>query len=186
MVRLIIFLGPIAASLCGIAVGYAVDDLHDLQNTPFDTWRVNRFCSIGRRKEKADERRQRFQHENEEEAFQQQHVFFIPGSKKQGFLVNDPRRALSKIYHSNVSSCSFDALVSWPRICHQLAFVHEVLDMAQGMSMPSVMFKGQLQDGRVILVRDYMDAYEWVRETSNAGSWPGGITLPNHWHRQPC
>ena len=32
--------------------------------------------------------------------------------------------------------------------------------------MPSVMFKGQLQDGRVILVRDYMDAYEWVRENT--------------------
>ena len=30
MVRLIIFLGPIAASLCGIGVGYAVDDLHKI------------------------------------------------------------------------------------------------------------------------------------------------------------
>jgi dolichyl-diphosphooligosaccharide--protein glycosyltransferase len=35
--------------------------------------------------------------------------------------------------------------------------------MARGMSQPSIMFKGQLRDGSTILVRDYVDAYEWLK-----------------------
>ena len=34
--------------------------------------------------------------------------------------------------------------------------------MAQGMSQPSIMFKGQLQTGETVIVRDYVDAYEWL------------------------
>ena len=104
-----------------------------------------------------------------------------PEAKSKDSFVNDPRRALSKIYHSSVSVLfRLTLLCLGLEICHHLvqpSFMKYSHDMAQGMSMPSVMFKGQLQDGRVILVRDYMDAYEWVRETprKTPGSWPGGI-----------
>ena len=39
-------------------------------------------------------------------------------------------------------------------------------DMARGMSQPSVMFKGQLQDGRTVIVKDYVEAYEWLRDNT--------------------
>jgi dolichyl-diphosphooligosaccharide--protein glycosyltransferase len=38
--------------------------------------------------------------------------------------------------------------------------------MARGMSQPSVMFKGTLQNGETIIVRDYVDAYEWLRDNT--------------------
>ena len=45
-------------------------------------------------------------------------------------------------------------------------------EMAQGMSQPSVMFKGVLNDGRTIMVKDYLEAYWWVRDnTPQAGGW---------------
>ena len=90
-------------------------------------------------------------------------------AKNKESFANDPRGAVSKVYHSNVSVLFRLAIIClglanfatmWP------AFMQYSHDMAEGMSMPSVMFKGQLRDGRVILVRDYMDAYEWVRDNT--------------------
>ena len=34
------------------------------------------------------------------------------------------------------------------------------------MSQPSVMFKGQLNDGRTIIVKDYVEAYHWLRDNT--------------------
>ena len=39
-------------------------------------------------------------------------------------------------------------------------------DIARGMSQPSVMFKGQLNDGRTIIVKDYVEAYHWLRDNT--------------------
>ena len=116
-----------------------------------DTWRVkSRFCSTWTaRKEKSGRTAGKdFQHENEEEAFQQQHVFFIPGSKKQGFLRQRSETSPLENLPSNVSVLFRLASLlclglakfatNWP------SFMKYSHDMAQGMSMPSVMFKGQL------------------------------------------
>ena len=38
--------------------------------------------------------------------------------------------------------------------------------MARGMSQPSVMFKGTLQDGRTVMVKYYVEAYHWLRDNT--------------------
>ena len=172
MVRLIIFLGPIAASLCGIAVGYAVDDLHKICKKYAVRYLEGKsiLFHVDEEKKKADEPPAKISNTKMKKKHSNNNMSSSsPEAKSKDSFVNDPRRALSKIYHSNVS-----VLFRLTLLCLGLAkfatnwpsFMKYSHDMAQGMSMPSVMFKGQLQDGRVILVRDYMDAYEWVRENT--------------------
>lgn len=172
MVRLIIFLGPIAASLCGIAVGYAVDDLHKICKKYAVRYLEGKsiLFHVDEEKKKADEPPAKISNTKMKKKHSNNNMSSSsPEAKSKDSFVNDPRRALSKIYHSNVSVLFRLTLLclglgkfatNWP------SFMKYSHDMAQGMSMPSVMFKGQLQDGRVILVRDYMDAYEWVRENT--------------------
>lgn len=179
MVRLIIFLGPIAASLCGIAVGYALDDLHKIckkyavrylegKSILFHVDEEEKKAKEEAKK-RADEPPAKISNTKMKKKYSNNVTSSSSDAKNKDSFVSDPRQAISKIYHSNVSVLFRLTLlclglanfaIMWP------AFMNYSHEMAQGMSMPSVMFKGQLQDGRVILVRDYMDAYEWVRDNT--------------------
>jgi dolichyl-diphosphooligosaccharide--protein glycosyltransferase len=180
MVRLIIFLGPIAASLCGIAVGYALDDLHKIckkyavrylegQSVLFHVDEDEKKAK-GEANNKANGPPAKLSNTKMKKKYSNGNMASSSSSaKNKESFANDPRGAFSKVYHSNVSVLFRLVIIClglanfatmWP------AFMQYSHDMAEGMSMPSVMFKGQLRDGRVILVRDYMDAYEWVRDNT--------------------
>jgi dolichyl-diphosphooligosaccharide--protein glycosyltransferase len=179
MVRLIIFLGPIAASLCGITVGYALDDLHKIckkyavrylegKSILFHVDEEEKKAKEEAKK-RADEPPWKISNTKMKKKYSNNMTSSSSDAKNKDSFVSDPRQAISKIYHSNVSVLFRLTLlclglanfaIMWP------AFMNYSHEMAQGMSMPSVMFKGQLQDGRIILVRDYMDAYEWVRDNT--------------------
>ena len=169
MVRLIIFLGPIAASLAGIAIGYAIDDLINICKKYVDRYLEGQSVLFHEDEEEKNEKRKK--KEEEEKSIKISNTKmkkkFVAKETKKKSAEFAPGKAVSKAYHSNFSVLSrliililglINVALTWPE------FLHYSFEMAQGMSMPSVMFKGQLQDGRVILVRDYMDAYEWVKE----------------------
>eukprot|EP00949_MAST-11_sp_MAST-11-sp1_P005397 g5397.t1 len=43
------------------------------------------------------------------------------------------------------------------RYCHRLGI---------GMSQPSIMYQARMRDGTTVMVRDYVDAYEWLRDNT--------------------
>ena len=60
--------------------------------------------------------------------------------------------------------------------------------MARGMSQPSVMFKGTLQDGRTVMVKDYAEAYHQLRDNTLEDSPRHGVVglrLSDRGHGQP-
>jgi dolichyl-diphosphooligosaccharide---protein glycosyltransferase len=175
MVRLIIFLGPIASSLCGVAIGYALDDLHKILKTyvlryldgKSVLFHVDNKTTTGEKEEKKEEIPAKISNTKMKKKFVTTNTKSTASAE--GAFANAPLQHIFKIYHSNVSMIFRLVLLvlglinfglMWP------GFMQYSQQMAEGMSMPSVMFKGQLQNGQVILVRDYMDAYEWVKENT--------------------
>ena len=164
MVRLIIFLGPIASCLSGVAVGHLLEQV---------AGNLAWFAAGGR----------------EDEA-KVKTPASKPGSKggkggKGGkgkasssasetaalvdaieLKIAEPVRRLWNSKPSRVARVAAAlALLSLgsSRVASFWSYSH---DIARGMSQPSVMFKGQLNDGRTIIVKDYVEAYHWLRDNT--------------------
>ena len=145
MVRLIIFLGPVAACLVGVCVGYVIEDMH----------RVMKYVEPEEEKPKAVEISKSAK--KKKKAAQNSAESFTFKSLKREIDRNWNNATVRNI--RLVASALSLTLMS-TKIPTFYDYSHS---MARGMSQPSIMFKGQLRDGSTILVRDYVDAYEWLK-----------------------
>ena len=181
MVRLIIFLGPIASSLTGVGAGYLLDDLIDNAR-----W-AQRYLVVRDGAEGSDDSED---DSNDAKATatngKEKPAPFSPNLAKkagkkaakskggsQGSVADDFKakmiEPLVKTYNSkNVRATrSFVCVVLLLWGCsHARPFWDYSHMMARGMSQPSVMFKGTLQDGRTVMVKDYVEAYHWLRDNT--------------------
>ena len=181
MVRLIIFLGPIASSLTGVGAGYLLDDLIDNAR-----W-AQRYLVVRDRAEGSDDSED---DSNDEKATatngKEKPAPFSPNLAKkagkkaakskggsQGSVADDFKakmiEPLVKTYNSKngraTRSLVCVVLLLWG-CSHARPFWDYSHMMARGMSQPSVMFKGTLQDGRTVMVKDYVEAYHWLRDNT--------------------
>jgi len=143
MVRLIIFLGPIAACLVGVCVGYAIED---------GIMIVKGEGRAEKRKEDATAKTKK-------------------GKKSANAAKEDPlatlvKKELARAWNTDIARNLRLAVIAIGLVqvaASATTFYDYSHQMAQGMSQPSIMFKGQLNDGRTIIVKDYVEAYEWLR-----------------------
>ena len=181
MVRLIIFLGPIASSLTGVGAGYLLDDLIDNAR-----W-AQRYLVV-RDGAEGDDSEDDSSPDDKANATngKEKPAPFSPNLAKkagkkaakskggsQGSVADDFKakmiEPLVKTYNSkNVRATrSFVCVVLLLWGCsHARPFWDYSQMMARGMSQPSVMFKGTLQDGRTVMVKDYVEAYHWLRDNT--------------------
>ena len=176
MVRLIIFLGPIASSLTGIAVGYALDDIFATAH-----WQLAGAQRLedGEEEDERDEQRDDERDKRDDKKKPSSAARGRPG--RGGRRRKTSSTSLAGLLDANVARPLRAAWRS-PSIRRGRAavFVAAMLvlsrrlegfweyshDMARGMSQPSVMFKGQLNDGRTVIVKDYVEAYHWLRDNT--------------------
>jgi len=181
MVRLIIFLGPIASSLTGVGAGYLLDDLIDNAR-----W-AQRYLVVRDGAEGSDDSED---DSNDAKATatngKEKPAPFSPNLAKkagkkaaksksgsQGSVADDFKakmiEPLVKTYNSKngraTRSLVCVVLLLWG-CSHARPFWDYSHMMARGMSQPSVMFKGTLQDGRTVMVKDYVEAYHWLRDNT--------------------
>ncbi|ACO63744.1 glycosyltransferase family 66 protein [Micromonas commoda] len=181
MVRLIIFLGPIASSLTGVGAGYLLDDLIDNAR-----W-AQRYLVVRDGAEGSDDSED---DSNDAKAAatngKEKPAPFSPNLAKkagkkaaksksgsQGSVADDFKakmiEPLVKTYNSKngraTRSLVCVVLLLWG-CSHARPFWDYSHMMARGMSQPSVMFKGTLQDGRTVMVKDYVEAYHWLRDNT--------------------
>ncbi len=180
MVRLIIFLGPIASSLTGVGAGYLLDDL-------IDNARCARRYLLRDGAEGSDDSED---DSNDDKATttngKEKAAPFSPNVAKKagkkaakskggsrGSVADDFKakmiEPLVETYNSNYGRAtrSFVCVVLLLWGCsYARPFWDYSHMMARGMSQPSVMFKGTLQDGRTVMVKDYVEAYHWLRDNT--------------------
>ena len=180
MVRLIIFLGPIASSLTGVGAGYLLDDLIDNAR-----WAQRYLVRDGAEGDDSEDDSSPDDKANATNGKEKPAPFSPNLAKKagkkaakskggsQGSVADDFKakmiEPLVKTYNSkNVRATrSFVCVVLLLWGCsHARPFWDYSHMMARGMSQPSVMFKGTLQDGRTVMVKDYVEAYHWLRDNT--------------------
>ncbi len=180
MVRLIIFLGPIASSLTGVGAGYLLDDLID--NARWARRYLLRDGAEGSDDSEDDSNDDKATTTNgkEKAAPFSPNVAKKAGKKaakskggSRGSVADDFKakmiEPLVKTYNSKSGRAtrSFVCVVLLLWGCsHARPFWDYSHMMARGMSQPSVMFKGTLQDGRTVMVKDYVEAYHWLRDNT--------------------
>ena len=167
MVRLIIFLGPIASCLSGVAVGYLSEQI-----TGNLAWFARQQSG-----EKDDD--------SDDDADSKKPASKVSKkSGKKGTKIGDGSSETAALLDALTNGIVKPALRWWnskgtrfsrvvfacfclatgaSRVASFWEYSHEI---AKGMSQPSVMFKGQLNDGRTIIVKDYVEAYHWLRDNT--------------------
>ena len=181
MVRLIIFLGPIASSLTGVGAGYLLDDIADnirwLQKHLFEDG------PEGASEDDEDKDKDAPKASNGKD----KPAPFSPNVSRKGgkkaakaagkvgsaSVADDLKAKFVEPFRERYNSKNGRAGRSF--VCIALLLwggrhVRQFWDyshmMARGMSQPSVMFKGTLQDGRTVMVKDYVEAYHWLRDNT--------------------
>jgi dolichyl-diphosphooligosaccharide---protein glycosyltransferase len=156
MVRLIIFLGPIAACLVGVCIGYVIED----------SIAIATEMTLEEKDATADE-----------DADAKPALTPSKSKKDRKKAPVKPTKSLKEMIKGgahnwwNRSSTKTARLICSALFLTRTAysvstFISYSHQMAQGMSQPSIMFKGQLQTGETVIVRDYVDAYEWLRDNT--------------------
>ena len=175
MVRLIVFLGPIAASLCGIAVDA---DRRCIRFTKIRRSILEGKSILFRTKcGKKDEPPAKISNTKMKKKHSNNNMSSSSQTKADSF-VNDPRRALSKIYRAFLF-VPFAALVSWPReICHQLASF-----MKYSRWLKVCLYHPSCSKVNSKTAASFSFAITWTPTSGyektprkTLGSWPGGIT----------
>ena len=181
MVRLIIFLGPIASSLTGVGAGYLLDDIADnirwLQKHLFEDG------PEGASEDDEDKDKDAPKASNGKD----KPAPFSPNVSRKGgkkaakaagkvgsaSVADDLKAKFVEPFRERYNSKNGRGARSF--VCIALLLwggrhVRQFWDyshmMARGMSQPSVMFKGTLQDGRTVMVKDYVEAYHWLRDNT--------------------
>jgi dolichyl-diphosphooligosaccharide--protein glycosyltransferase len=144
MVRLILLSAPAASALSGIAIGFAIDVLaNDLFWAESAEKTAEKKTPEKKSGKKSSTRSSIFS------LFEQIDKF---SSGTEGKLV---KIALAVIFLTAIfGTQTFGEFVSHSE------------QMAERMANPSIMFKARLQNGDTVMVRDYYDAYIWLRENT--------------------
>jgi dolichyl-diphosphooligosaccharide--protein glycosyltransferase len=169
MVRLIIFLGPIASSLSGVAVGFLSEQIFGNL-----VWFANGGGALDDdANEKSDDADSKKPFTKKNGKVRKSGTGKSAGDGDTAALLASIRASvavpLSKFYDSKQTRVSrvllaaFLLITGLQRVPSFVEYSHEI---AKGMSQPSVMFKGQLNDGRTIIVKDYVEAYHWLRDNT--------------------
>jgi len=165
MVRLIIFLGPIASCLSGVAVGHLLEQVAGnlawfAAGGREDEARVktpsSKPGSKGGKGGKGGKGRPASSSASETAALVDAYELKIAEPVRRLWNGKPTRVARVAVALTLLSLGSSRVASFW-------SYSH---DIARGMSQPSVMFKGQLNDGRTIIVKDYVEAYHWLRDNT--------------------
>jgi len=185
MSRLIILLGPVAAALGGIALGYGFDYL--LVGALVEGMQSDEDEKAGSADDKTSKSKAK-KKEEEEKARKKKAAEKAPqfgkakGKKRTDTLeeiqelVSGLKESLVDLKASLMSKLHEPGLVA-PRLLTGLVLSFIVLlysgqfydyshQFAERSSQPQIMFKARLQNGKEIIVDDYREAYFWLRDTT--------------------
>ena len=171
MVRLVLLMGPIASALGGIAIGACAE---------WCVWQAAMFIpDFGGDDEEEDEGAEGKAKEEKKEEEEE------PAPKKgkkrgptRGLFTTQQKeqlrasmgglfKAFDSLYNLFPVKLMRLVLVIWiGYTARQYAdsFNQYCQQLAHGMSNPSLVFKAHLNNGQVVVVNDYMEAYHWLRD----------------------
>ncbi|KAH8061963.1 Oligosaccharyl transferase STT3 subunit [Aureococcus anophagefferens] len=157
MVRLIIFLGPVASALTGVFLGATVDWtapllLEALLGAP-ETAKKAKVDDKKAKKSKGkkaddDDAPRRF---SGLDAFR---------------AAAEPLVALGKAPKFRVARTVLAAAALAAAVHYYKQFSDYAWSLAEGMSQPSIMFRAHLRNGTPVMVDDYREAYWWLRDNT--------------------
>jgi len=171
MVRLVLLMGPIASCLGGIALGACAE---------WCVWQAALFVpSMDGDEEEEGEQ------EDDKEGKKEKEVVEEPSPKKG--KKRGPTRGLLTQYQKEQLRASVTGLLDAFRGFYEMVpiklvrlilvvwlgytarkyaddFSNYCNQLAVGMSNPSLVFKAHLNNGQVVTVNDYMEAYHWLRD----------------------
>eukprot|EP00121_Abeoforma_whisleri_P012910 Awhi_evm1s11917 len=156
MVRLIIFLGPIVSSLSGVCVGYGIE------------WSLNQFFQDG--SDDLDEST------TEEIPTKKGKKVTVKKTIKESSPLDEVTKQVREVYRSVPGLRKILALCSLYIMAYfGLIFYTYSMGMAGRFSNPTVVFSAQLRSGENIVVKDYLESYEWLKantpEDSRVMAW---------------
>eukprot|EP00951_Prasinocladus_malaysianus_P001961 scaffold13965_cov48-Prasinocladus_malaysianus.AAC.2 len=180
MNRLIILLGPVASALAGVALGNAVDFVLD-QAKMLVTESLE--GDKGSKEETdADDKTPA------SKAAKAKGKGVKKGRSSHGALseLNDMAQQVSAVYNSSpgrVARVAFATLLVFVIPYYMSSFYSYCRMFAQATSQPSIVFQAQLPNGQRIIVNDYLDTYNWIRENTPEDArvlswWDYGKLLP--------
>ena len=181
MSRLVILLGPVAAALGGIALGFAWDklivtsvmQLLDEYGGDGDKAKDKAPKEAAAKGDKKDDKGKK---EKKKEA-----PTFGKQKKKRRSLVEDLGEAVAALSETvtemrdSLSSKLLDKAMAPVRLSAGAALLLAFLGMSSSFysyshqfadrsSQPQIMYRGQLQNGQYVMVDDYREAYYWLRD----------------------
>eukprot|EP00039_Didymoeca_costata_P024753 m.11347 g.11347 ORF g.11347 m.11347 type:complete len:784 (+) comp4426_c0_seq1:41-2392(+) len=150
MARLIILIGPVAASLGGIALAYGIE------------WALTQLLLP----ESEDE-----EEPAAEESSPKKGKAKKMGNKKKGKGAEskNPIHALKDLYFSPLGVLARKGVAGAILVIVALAampFYNYCQHLGEAMSNPSIMYKGTMQNGEVVMVDDYREAYWWLKDNT--------------------
>jgi len=176
MVRLVLLMGPIASALAGIALGTVAE---------WCVWQCAIFVpDLGEEDDKEDEDEDEDAPEGNKDKEERKDQ--VPTPTKKG-KKRGPSRGMLTQYQKEQLRASVGGLwTAWQVIYNMLPikllrlvvvvwlgysfrkyaddFSDYCNQLAVGMSNPSLVFKAHLNNGQVVVVNDYMEAYHWLRD----------------------
>ncbi|EKX35244.1 hypothetical protein GUITHDRAFT_118589 [Guillardia theta CCMP2712] len=170
MVRLVLLMGPITSALAGIALG------------AFGEWGVHQLCLLlwflddSPSKETEDSKDAAAGEESDQDKKKSGKA--KKGASRASWLSESTKEQFNQMYSmgeslSSVFYESFPAKIA--RIVFAIFFVYYLRpyalefksychQLAHGMSNPSIVFKAHTNNGQVVVVNDYLEAYYWLRD----------------------
>ena len=179
MNRLIILMGPIASALSGVAIGkgncWAVDQFIALVRFLVSGGKVAGPKEGGKvggdAKESKDTKGNKSTPSKSSKSKKQAAVVSEDDSLADTFRVMRKQlgKPLESVYYSKPGVLGRAALAAWivyATVTYLASFWAYSHRFAAQISQPSIIFKGRLQDGKEIMVTDYLDGYNWLRENT--------------------
>jgi dolichyl-diphosphooligosaccharide--protein glycosyltransferase len=175
MMRLILLMGPITSALAGLALGFAADWCVDQALLPMGVFKWAFPLMLGDAKEDEEEEKAADADADADAADADTDADAAEKKKPAAAAAAGPslgarltRWAL--LIYNSVPVCLL-RMAAAAKLCqwaypHGRTFYDYSHQLAVGMSHPSIMFKGKLQNGETIIVDDYREAYWWLRDNT--------------------
>eukprot|EP00727_Mastigamoeba_balamuthi_P006049 m51a1_g2063 putative oligosaccharyl transferase-like protein (1135) ;mRNA; r:1428517-1433401 len=173
MARLLLLMGPVASSLTGVTIGTAFDIIiNGLHDSIFAS--SASVASAARLPSATKDANENAASESKKAAKETRSKSVTTKSAEPNTAANDASQSFTAMMEQVFSNplgrvmcmglaALFLAAVVYPRVGPFYTYCHEV---GQQVAQPHIMFKGRLGNGKEIIVRDYLDAYEWLRAST--------------------